>query len=219
MGWWCKVLLSTSCYRHACRQLCRSMTITTDHERLGLWESFCLRDTDRGSLLQALVIRDWALLWVLSIGFELMELTFQHMLPNFNECWWDSWVLDVAVCNLLGISSFSQTRCAAFDSRLLLLQVALHFLSHSRPSTFQGHTHACLETYIRCKIVTCCRQALCACYDSLCALACRYICGDENGALVWVTNLRLVRTEPAEDRDGQGQALAAAILAALLGRF
>jgi hypothetical protein len=26
----------------------------------------------------------------------------QHMLPNFNECWWDSWVLDVAICNSLG---------------------------------------------------------------------------------------------------------------------
>jgi hypothetical protein len=26
----------------------------------------------------------------------------QHMLPNFNECWWDSWVLDVLVCNSLG---------------------------------------------------------------------------------------------------------------------
>lgn len=52
--------------------------------------------------VQALIIRDYPLLWVLSVGFELMELTFQHMLPNFNECWWDSWVLDVAVCNLLG---------------------------------------------------------------------------------------------------------------------
>jgi len=32
-----------------------------------------------------------------------MELTFQHWLPNFNECWWDSWILDVALCNALGI--------------------------------------------------------------------------------------------------------------------
>jgi Phosphatidyl serine synthase len=32
-----------------------------------------------------------------------MELTFQHMLPNFNECWWDSWILDVALCNFLGM--------------------------------------------------------------------------------------------------------------------
>ena len=51
---------------------------------------------------QALIIRDYPLLWTLSIGFELMELTFQHMLPNFNECWWDSWILDVAVCNFIG---------------------------------------------------------------------------------------------------------------------
>ncbi|CAB4265117.1 unnamed protein product [Prunus armeniaca] len=39
---------------------------------------------------KAILIRNQPLLWVLSIGFELMELTFRHMLPNFNECWWDS---------------------------------------------------------------------------------------------------------------------------------
>ena len=26
-----------------------------------------------------------------------------HWLKNFNECWWDSWVLDVLVCNLGGM--------------------------------------------------------------------------------------------------------------------
>lgn len=35
------------------------------------------------------MIRNHVMLWTLSIGFELMELTFQHLLPNFNECWWD----------------------------------------------------------------------------------------------------------------------------------
>jgi hypothetical protein len=30
------------------------------------------------------------------------HLCMQHMLPNFNECWWDSWVLDVLICNSLG---------------------------------------------------------------------------------------------------------------------
>ncbi len=39
-----------------------------------------------------------------------MELTFQHMLPNFNECWWDSWILDVAVCNFIGIYTGMQAR-------------------------------------------------------------------------------------------------------------
>jgi len=28
------------------------------------------------------------------------------MLPNFNECWWDSWVLDVAICNFAGAFQF-----------------------------------------------------------------------------------------------------------------
>ncbi|CAH9114731.1 unnamed protein product [Cuscuta europaea] len=52
---------------------------------------------------KAIMIRNQPLLWVLSIGFELMELTFRHMLPNFNECWWDSIVLDVIICNWFGI--------------------------------------------------------------------------------------------------------------------
>ncbi|XP_073007063.1 CDP-diacylglycerol--serine O-phosphatidyltransferase 2-like isoform X2 [Typha latifolia] len=51
----------------------------------------------------AVMIRNQPLLWVLSIGFELMELTFRHMLPNFNECWWDSIILDVLICNWFGI--------------------------------------------------------------------------------------------------------------------
>ena len=48
-----------------------------------------------------LVLRNLPLLWAYSVSFELMELTFQHWLKNFNECWWDSWVLDVALCNFL----------------------------------------------------------------------------------------------------------------------
>jgi len=52
---------------------------------------------------KALAIRDWHLLWAYSILFELMEVTFRHWLKNFNECWWDSWVLDVLVCNFGGM--------------------------------------------------------------------------------------------------------------------
>ncbi len=33
---------------------------------------------------------------------EVCALAVQHMLPNFNECWWDSWILDVAICNFIG---------------------------------------------------------------------------------------------------------------------
>jgi phosphatidylserine synthase 2 len=52
---------------------------------------------------KALILREYGMLWTVSITFELLELTFQHLLPNFNECWWDSWILDVAICNFIGI--------------------------------------------------------------------------------------------------------------------
>ncbi|KAF3943903.1 hypothetical protein CMV_029572 [Castanea mollissima] len=52
---------------------------------------------------KAILIRNQPLLWVLSIGFEMMEFTFRHMLPNFNECWWDSIILDILICNWFGI--------------------------------------------------------------------------------------------------------------------
>jgi hypothetical protein len=31
-----------------------------------------------------------------------LQLTFRHMLPNFNECWWDSIILDILICNWFG---------------------------------------------------------------------------------------------------------------------
>lgn len=36
-------------------------------------------------------------------GLQVMEITFQFLLPNFKECWWDHWVLDMLVCNFPGI--------------------------------------------------------------------------------------------------------------------
>eukprot|EP00697_Spironema_sp_BW2_P007767 gnl/Spiro4/22142_TR10903_c0_g1_i1.p1 gnl/Spiro4/22142_TR10903_c0_g1~~gnl/Spiro4/22142_TR10903_c0_g1_i1.p1 ORF type:complete len:461 (-),score=94.21 gnl/Spiro4/22142_TR10903_c0_g1_i1:60-1355(-) len=56
-----------------------------------------------GWWIKALVIRDPYMCWFLSILFELMEITFSHMLPNFKECWWDSIVLDILLCNGGGI--------------------------------------------------------------------------------------------------------------------
>ncbi|CAI0431839.1 unnamed protein product [Linum tenue] len=52
---------------------------------------------------KAILIRNQPLLWVLSVGFEFLEFTFRHMLPNFNECWWDSIILDILTCNWFGI--------------------------------------------------------------------------------------------------------------------
>lgn len=50
-----------------------------------------------------LIMRDWYIIWICSVTFELCELTFRYWLPNFYECWWDSVLLDVFGCNLIGI--------------------------------------------------------------------------------------------------------------------
>jgi phosphatidylserine synthase 2 len=50
-----------------------------------------------------LIIRDHWACWIMSIGFEIIEITFRHWLPNFYECWWDHLLLDLFGCNWLGI--------------------------------------------------------------------------------------------------------------------
>ena len=42
------------------------------------------------------------LVQILSIAFEFAEYSLAHQLANFNECWWDHWVLDVLLCNWFG---------------------------------------------------------------------------------------------------------------------
>ena len=56
-----------------------------------------------GWMGKMLIMRDWYVAWICSAGFEFLELTFRHWLPNFYECWWDSLLLDLFGCNLLGI--------------------------------------------------------------------------------------------------------------------
>lgn len=119
------------------------------------------------------MIRNQPLLWVLSIGFELMEvsfilcllilvpskdlghislfikggfciwcfqLTFRHMLPNFNECWWDSIILDIFICNWFGkllVASthgyhfwfFCITRCTEKFSEKVVTPFRLNMIS------------------------------------------------------------------------------------------
>jgi hypothetical protein len=50
-----------------------------------------------------LMMRDWRLCWIVSILFELLELTFQFLLPDFRECWWDSIFLDALGANVVGM--------------------------------------------------------------------------------------------------------------------
>ncbi|KAI9478057.1 MAG: phosphatidylserine synthase 2 [Benjaminiella poitrasii] len=52
---------------------------------------------------KALILRDYYFCWIISIAFELCEYSLEHQLNNFAECWWDHWILDVLICNWLGI--------------------------------------------------------------------------------------------------------------------
>ena len=56
-----------------------------------------------GWLVKALFFRHRIILWVFSICWELTEVALIYMVPNFGECWWDQWILDVLICNGLGI--------------------------------------------------------------------------------------------------------------------
>ncbi|XP_059086956.1 phosphatidylserine synthase-like [Tigriopus californicus] len=53
--------------------------------------------------MKALIIRHYGICWSISIMWELTEMVFGHLLPNFYECWWDNLCLDVLLCNGLGI--------------------------------------------------------------------------------------------------------------------
>lgn len=55
-----------------------------------------------GYFAKTLVLRDWRMVTAVSIGFELIEVTFQHLLDNFKECWWDHLIVDVIICNAGG---------------------------------------------------------------------------------------------------------------------
>ncbi|KZV90008.1 PSS-domain-containing protein [Exidia glandulosa HHB12029] len=63
---------------------------------------FCLAHA-LGWFGKALILRDYWFCWILSIAFEFAEYSLQHQLANFAECWWDHWILDVLVCNWLGL--------------------------------------------------------------------------------------------------------------------
>ena len=84
---------------------CRFYTPDLDHPFYNFWDRVDIFMTAHflGWLVKALVIREWRLLWISSLLFEWMEVSLKHLLPNFYECWWDHWILDVFGCNLAGI--------------------------------------------------------------------------------------------------------------------
>lgn len=56
-----------------------------------------------GWWFKMMIIRDTKIAWIISISFELIEISFRHWLKNFWECWWDHLFLDLFGCNMFGI--------------------------------------------------------------------------------------------------------------------
>lgn len=56
-----------------------------------------------GWTTKAVLVRHYGICWTISVTWEITEMAFSHLLPNFIECWWDAYVLDVLICNGLGI--------------------------------------------------------------------------------------------------------------------
>jgi phosphatidylserine synthase 2 len=49
--------------------------------------------------LASFVLRDAPLVHMWSILTEFLELTWQHIMPHFRECWWDHLITDIALSN------------------------------------------------------------------------------------------------------------------------
>ena len=56
-----------------------------------------------GWSVKMLIFRDYFLAFFAAILFEIMEVTLMHVVPEFEECWWDSLFLDNLGANLLGM--------------------------------------------------------------------------------------------------------------------
>jgi phosphatidylserine synthase 2 len=70
-----------------------------------------------GWYFKALLLRDYWFCWILSVMFEIMEYSLEHQLPNFAECWWDHWLLDVLLCNWIGLY-FGMKTCEHLEMRV-----------------------------------------------------------------------------------------------------
>lgn len=55
-----------------------------------------------GWAVQVFMWQNFQMVFLMSVQFEMVELSFAHWLPNFIECWWDSVLFDTLGFNLLG---------------------------------------------------------------------------------------------------------------------
>ncbi|KRH93168.1 Phosphatidylserine synthase [Pseudoloma neurophilia] len=86
--------LPEKCYATAC-----AFTFQNVYDQLDIFVPLHLF----GWFFKTVVIRDYYICWIVSVFFEFLEYTFAYQLKNFNECWWDHWLLDVLICNWAGI--------------------------------------------------------------------------------------------------------------------
>lgn len=63
-----------------------------------------------GWVVKCIMIRDVLLCFVISITWEILEIFFTHMLPNFAECWWDQVILVSVKISICVHNSFT-ARC------------------------------------------------------------------------------------------------------------
>ena len=56
-----------------------------------------------GWCVKMMIYRDWRFCLCLSLFFELSELSLQWLIPEFQECWWDSVFMDFLGANMLGM--------------------------------------------------------------------------------------------------------------------
>jgi len=84
------------------RQYAEDCTIRYETLKGAIWDMYFFSHFI-GWVIKSLMIRDVILCWAVSITWELIEMVFTHQLPNFAECWWDQWILDVLLSNGLGI--------------------------------------------------------------------------------------------------------------------
>jgi phosphatidylserine synthase 2 len=54
--------------------------------------------------LSSFVLRDFYMLHIWSIMDEIIELSWQHILPHFGECWWDHIIIDIMLSNTPAIA-------------------------------------------------------------------------------------------------------------------
>ena len=54
--------------------------------------------------LSSFVIRDFYILHFKQVLDEVIELSWQHILPHFRECWWDHLLMDITLSNIPAIT-------------------------------------------------------------------------------------------------------------------